>query len=83
MTPSVPSAASATMNIGRGSKPSSARTGTGALLPQTMLTVLTITDVGILQRGDVSQSDHAPDARCNVTPPPSRCLIRCDSLCAA
>jgi hypothetical protein len=43
MTPSVPSAASAAMDMGRGSniKTSSARPGAGALIAQTMLTVLT------------------------------------------
>jgi hypothetical protein len=40
--------------------------GNPGLIVQTMLTVLTISDLEILQRGDASQSDHALDARCQV-----------------
>src|SRR5262245_23585493 len=54
------------VDVGRESKPSSARTWTGTLIVQTMLTALTISDLEIHQRGDASQSDHAPDARCQV-----------------
>jgi hypothetical protein len=41
---------------------------TGDLITQSMLTALTISDLEILQRGDASQSDHAPNARCQVMP---------------
>jgi hypothetical protein len=44
------------------------------LVVQTLLTVVTISDLGILQRRDALQSDHAPNAHCHVMPPPRRCL---------